>query len=1401
MKTEYGSIKRVILNRQKKVLMVFADFNPDTVDKEKIVRDITNRFSLQKDLDIDVIRTRTYNDEKELLKDNWELFIQIGKKFFPAYAAWLDNCVCSIMGKRLEIVFDNEMAYHTLKSKCFARTAVKIIHAIGDMELDVAISWEDRGDRLLREKRFEEQRDSLEMQEVKNIIKNNKKNESGLSEEVLLGKPIKGEPQPISQVVQDARTVIVEGDIFKVESKEINSERYAKVLSIFITDYNDSIEARMFIDKNSKNDIQARLQPGSRVRIKGESQYNKYIRETIIVCKSAVKIPTPVRQDDSQEKRIELHAHTKFSAMDGVASVKGLIKKAADWGHGAVAITDHGVIQAFPEAYEYAKKEGIKLIYGVEGYLVDDQVEVFTGDGSRTLDDDIVVFDIETTGLNPSRDEITEIGAVKLRNGSVADRFHSMVNPGIPIPRKITELTGITDEMVRDCPAISEVLPKFLNFAGDNIMSAHNASFDMGFIREKAEGLGIMLNNTVLDTLGLSRLLFPELKSHRLNIVAKHLKVRLEDHHRADHDAQATAGILKKCIEILKSMGIKELREVNRINRQELKVSNSKAFHVIILARNQNGLQNLYKVISKSHLEFFHKQPRIPKSLLEEYREGLLIGSACEAGELYRAVIEGKNNTELRRIAGFYDYLEIQPIGNNYFLIDNGSVRNEEELKQINSRICSIGKELGIPVVATGDVHFIAPEDEVFRRIIMSGKGFEDADKQAPLYMKTTQEMLDEFEYLGSELCQQVVIANPRMIEGLVEALTPVPLETYAPKIPGAEDELRKIAMERAEELYGRPLPEIVSKRLDRELKAIIDNGYAVMFIIAQRLVSRSMEDGYLVGSRGSVGSSLVATMSGITEVNPLPPHYLCPHCKYSEFYISGDVGTGADLDNKDCPHCGNPLDKLGFDIPFEVFMGFEGDKEPDIDLNFSGEYQSRAHRYTEELFGQNHVFRAGTIGTLADKTAYGFVKNYIEERGIVVHNAEINRLVEGCAGIKRTTGQHPGGVMIVPRDMEIFQFTPVQKPADDMNSEVITTHFDYHALSGRLLKLDILGHDDPTMLKMLHTITGKDPRTVPLDDKETMSIFNKPDALGVSCEDISCSVGSIGIPEFGTKFVRQILEDTKPTTIAELVRICGLSHGTDVWLNNAQNLILDGTCTLKEVISARDDIMIYLIQKGMVPKHSFKIMERVRKGKGLEEDDISAMKMAGVPQWYIDACNKIKYLFPKAHAVAYVTMSFRVAYYKVHYPLAFYASYFSVRADEFDAQLIVSGESNVSKRIKELESQKNNLTQKEKSLLTILEIAREMLYRGYDFLPVDLYASKSKTFQIVGEKLLPPFNSLQGLGESAATGIEESRKGGTYISVEDLQERAKLSKTVIEILKEHGCLHELPTSNQISLF
>lgn len=1403
MQAENYNINRVIVNKNRNELMIFVNYNSQEIKSEEIERDILKRFSNCKNLSIRLINSRRYTDVDQLIKSNWGFLIEVWKLQYPACAAWLENCFHKVENKKLRIIFDNEMAVHMLKGKGFSKLTGQIIKALGNITVDVELSWEDKADRFAVEREFEKEKNKLEMIEVKSIIKTNKRSKGVKAQvdEVLFGKGFRDEPMPISQVVQEAGTVVIEGDIFKIETRDINSQKFTKIVSVFITDYKDSIETRIFVDKNNEQTIENNLKIGDRIRVKGECQYNKFIKETIIIGKNIVKIPKAERTDSSPEKRIELHAHTRFSAMDGVASVEGLIKKASNWGHPAIAITDHGVIQSFPEAYDAGKKAGIKIIYGVEGYLVNDCQDVYIGDGLHSLDDVIVVFDIETTGLDPVRDEITEIGAVKIQNGRVIDTFHSLVNPKIEIPEKITELTGISNDMVKDCPFIEDVLPSFLSFAEESILAAHNASFDMGFIREKAARMNITVGNTVLDTLGLTRLLFPELKSHRLSIVAKHLKVKLKEHHRASDDAMAAAQILAKCIDELKSRGIQSIRDINGIGRKNINASSLKAYHVIILAKNQKGMENLYRLISKSHLDYFYKYPRMPKSLLKEFREGLLVGSACEAGELYRAIVEGKNFPELFNIARFYDYLEIQPLDNNKFLVENGTVKNMEELKQINLKICRLGEKVGIPVVATGDVHFIEPEDEVFRRIIMAGKGFDDADDQAPLYLRTTEEMIEEFEYLGLDLARKVVIENPNIINEMIEEITPIPQETYAPKIPGAEDELMQMTVNRAEEIYGTPLPEIVRRRLDRELKAIIENGYAVMYIIAQRLVSKSLKDGYLVGSRGSVGSSLVATMSGITEVNPLPPHYLCRRCKHNEFILDGSVGTGVDLEDRECPRCGNLMDKMGFDIPFEVFMGFEGDKEPDIDLNFSGEYQSRAHRYTEELFGEDHVYRAGTIATLADKTAYGFVKKYIEERGLVVHNAEINRLVQGCAGIKRTTGQHPGGVMIVPIDMEIYQFTPVQKPADDMSADVVTTHFDYHALSGRLLKLDILGHDDPTMLKMLHNLTGKDPRTVPLDDRETMEIFSSTEPLGVPSEEIDCTVGSLGIPEFGTKFVRQMLEDTKPTTFAELVRISGLSHGTDVWLNNAQDLILKGTATLKEVISTRDDIMIFLIQKGMEPKHAFKIMERVRKGKGLEEDDIKAMKSVEVPEWYIESCNKIKYMFPKAHAVAYVTMAFRIAYYKVHYPLAFYAAYFTVRANEFDAHLIVSGKENVGKKIRELEARKNNLTQKEKSMLTILEIAREMYCRGFGFLPVDLYKSDSREFIIAGDKLLPPLNSLQGLGESAAKNIVETRKQGPFISIEDLQERAKLSRTVVDILREHGCLDDLPVSNQISLF
>ena len=935
-------------------------------------------------------------------------------------------------------------------------------------------------------------------------------------------------------------------------------------MSIYVTDYEDTIECRFFIDKASRPKAEREFLPGDRVRVKGEAQYNKYIKEIIIVGRDAIRVPVERKKDSSPEKRVELHAHTRFSALDGVAPVEALVEKAAEWGHCAIAITDHGVVQAFPEAYEASRKTGVKVIYGLEGYMIDDLYITSQTDYDWGKHSHFVVFDIETTGLDPLQDHITEIGAVRIENGRISDRFHSLVNPGVPIPENIVELTGITDEMVKDCPTAGQVIPAFLDFVGDAVLAAHNAPFDMGFIRKKAADINLTVENRVLDTLAVTRRLFPRLKNHKLSSVAGHLKIDAERAHRAVDDALVTAKVLLKCLE---TIGKEKKNHVSGRRRSALlkeTLNRLRSYHITILAKDQEGLENLYRLVSISHLEYFHKTPRIPKSLLLEMRRGLLLGSACEAGELYQGVIAGKSNSQLEEIASFYDYLEIQPLGNNSFMVENGTFKDVSGIETANKKVYEIGKRLGIPVAATGDVHFINPRDMVFRKVIMAGKGFQDADRQAPLFLRTTSEMLDEFKYLGEDAAKEVVIKNPNAINEQVEELLPVPLETYPPTIEGAEQVLEKLTWERAEEVYGSPLPQIVEDRLKKELRAIIGNGYAVLFVASQKLVSKSNEDGYLVGSRGSVGSSLVATMSGITEVNPLPPHYLCRECKYCEFVDNGSAGSGADLADKTCPKCGSPLGKHGFDIPFEVFMGFEGDKEPDIDLNFSGEYQAKAHRFAEELFGKAKVYRAGTISTLADKTAYGFVKGYLEERNLTVHNAEINRLVKGCAGIKKTTGQHPGGVMIVPRDMDIHQFTPVQRPADDPSSDVITTHFDYHALSGRLLKLDILGHDDPTMLRMLHKLTGKDPREIPLDDKRTMRLFNSTDPLGIKPEDIDCPVGSLGIPEFGTRFVRQMLQYTKPTTMEELVDQRPVPR-TDVWLNNAQQIIQEQVATLRK--------------------------------------------------------------------------------------------------------------------------------------------------------------------------------------------------------------------------------------------
>ncbi|MBR6542564.1 MAG: PolC-type DNA polymerase III [Anaerotignum sp.] len=1235
---------------------------------------------------------------------------------------------------------------------------------------------------------------------------------SSISKGILFGKEINGNNVKIIDTKIVGEAVIVEGSIYNIEAKEIKGEKY--IVSFDITDLSDSTTVKFFVKRSVfDQELSDKIKKGKYLRVQGDVQFDKYSKEINIMAKNIMTASAPApRMDDSEEKRVELHLHTQMSSMDGVTHVKKYIQRAIDWGHKAIAITDHGVVQAFPDAMNAVGKSDLKVIYGVEAYLIDDLGSVVTMPRGQSLDDTFVVFDIETTGLSRETENITEIGAVKLQDGKIVDRFSTFVNPEKPISEEITNLTGITNEMVVDAPVIQDVLPKFMEFCGDAVMVAHNANFDMGFIRVNAERkCGMEVKNTVLDTLELSRSLLPELNKHKLNLVCDHLGVSLEGHHRAVNDAEATAEVFQKFIEMLVEKKIYHVDDINVFSSQTVNYKKLKAHHAIILAKNYTGLRNLYELVSLAHLDYFHRRPRIPKSKLIQHRDGLIIGSACEAGELYRAILEDKPKQVIEELVNFYDYLEIQPLGNNKFMIDSPrveSVRSMQDIININKRIVALADEHNKPVVGTCDVHFIDPQDAAFRRIIMAAEGFSDADNQAPLYFRTTKEMLKEFDYLGEEKAREVVITNTNLIADMVEKIKPIPDETFPPKIEGADEELRQICMDKAISIYGDPLPEIVMDRLDTELNSIISNGYAVLYIIAQKLVWKSVEDGYLVGSRGSVGSSFAANMAGITEVNSLPPHYICPNCKYSDFdsevvkSYAMEEASGCDMPEKDCPVCGTRLYKDGHDIPFQIFLGFEGDKEPDIDLNFSGDYQQRAHAYTEELFGKGKVFKAGTIGTLADKTAYGFVKKYFDAREIIPHNAEIQRLTDGCTGVKRTTGQHPGGLMVVPSDHDIHEFCPIQRPANDVNSTVTTTHFDYHSISGRLLKLDLLGHDDPTVIRMLYDLTGVNPQTVPLGDPETMSLFESPRALGVTEEDINCKTGTLGIPEFGTKFVRGMLIDTKPQSFADLLRISGLSHGTDVWLGNAQTLIENGTITLKETISTRDSIMIYLINKGVEKKKSFKIMEKVRKGKGLTDEDIVDMKAANVPDWYIESCQKIKYMFPKAHAAAYVMMAFRIAYFKINYPEAYYASYFTVRAcDDFDYACMCKGPDVAKEAIKEIHAKGQEATAKDKSKQTVLEIIVEFYARGFKFVPIDLYKSDSKKFQITPEGLLPPFSSLQGLGVNAAQSIVEGRKAGEFKTLEELKERTSLGRSLIDMLKENGVLDGIPETNQLTLF
>lgn len=1233
-----------------------------------------------------------------------------------------------------------------------------------------------------------------------------------VSRGILFGKEFTGTPVKIVDTKIPGESVIVEGNIFNIEPREIKGEKY--IVSFDITDKSDSTTVKFFVKRSVfDNELKDKIKKDAYLRVQGEVQFDKYAKEINIMAKAIMTAQAPPpRMDTAEEKRVELHLHTQMSSMDGVTPVKTYIKRAIEWGHKAIAITDHGVVQAFPDAMNAADKSDLKVIYGVEAYLIDDLGNAVFSPRGQNLDDTYVVFDIETTGLSKEKEMITEIGAVKVADGKIIDRFSTFVNPQRPISAEITKLTGITDDMVKDAPTIENILPEFLKFCEDTVLVAHNASFDTGFIRIAAERAGLgELHHTIVDTLELARALLPELNKHKLDIVCEHLGVTLNGHHRAVNDAEATAEVFIKFLDMLAEKKIFTLDEINVLASRTVNYKKLRAYHAIILVKNYTGLRNLYELVSMAHIDYFFRRPRIPKSKFMQMREGLILGSACEAGELYRALLDGEPKQRIEELVHFYDYLEIQPLGNNKFMIDSPRVENihsMEDIKNMNRKIVELGETYGKPVVATCDVHFIDPDDAAYRKIIMAAEGFPDADNQPPLYFRTTDEMLAEFDYLGEEKAREVVITNTNLIADQIEKIKPIPDETFPPKIEGADEQLRQICMDKAHSIYGDPLPPLVQERLETELNSIISNGYAVLYIIAQKLVWKSVADGYLVGSRGSVGSSFAANMAGITEVNSLPPHYVCPNCKYSDFdsdlvkSYAMEEASGCDMPDMNCPKCGTLMHKDGHDIPFQTFLGFEGDKEPDIDLNFSGEYQQTAHAYTEELFGVGHVFKAGTIGTLADKTAYGFVKKYFDEREITAHNAEITRLMNGCTGVKRTTGQHPGGLMVVPSDHNIYEFCPIQRPANDVNSTVTTTHFDYHSISGRLLKLDLLGHDDPTVIRMLYDLTGVNPQTVPLGDPATMSLFESPEALGVTAEDIGCETGTLGIPEFGTKFVRGMLLDTKPKTFADLLRISGLSHGTDVWLGNAQTLIENGTITLKETISTRDSIMIYLINKGVDKKKSFKIMEKVRKGKGLTDEDIADMKAANVPDWYIESCQKIKYMFPKAHAAAYVMMAFRIAYFKINYPEAYYATYFTVRAcDDFDYSCMCKGMDVAKAAMREIHAKGMEATAKDKAKMTVLELIVEFYARGFKFLPIDLYKSDSRKFIVTEEGLIPPFNSLQGLGTNAAQSIVDGRAAGEFHTIEEMKERTSLGRSLIDLLKENGVLNGIPETNQLSLF
>lgn len=1349
----------------------------------------------------------------ELLGEYWSYCIQQIDGISPPLLKLLNEQVPAVTGNKLTINVRNETEGLTIKRK-YSPVIGNIYQSFGfpvltiDTDIQSTEKNEEYEQYILAKQKEDHERGLQAMIELQN-----KEAEKSLSTgeaadgPLTIGLTIKAESefQSIIDIVDEERRVALEGYIFDAETRELRSGR--TLLTFKITDYTSSIMVKMFSrDKEDAAQYQ-RVKKGMWVKVRGSIQNDTFVRDLVMIGNDINEIKPIERKDTApeNEKRVELHLHTPMSQMDAVTPVSALVAQAKKWGHKAIAVTDHAGAQSFPEAYGAGVKNDIKILFGVEANLVDDGVPIAYNDANRLLTEDtFVVFDFETTGLSAVYDTIIELAAVKMREGEIIDRFESFANPHHPLSAITINLTSITDDMVENAPEVKEVLGKFYDWAGDAILVAHNASFDMGFLNVGYKKMGLeKARNPVIDTLELGRFLYPELKNHRLNTLAKKFDIDLTQHHRAIYDAEATGYLLMKMLKDALEKGIEYHNQFNDNMGKGNAYQRARPLHCTLMAQTQAGLKNLFKLVSISNINYFYRVPRIPRSVLQKYREGILVGSACEKGEVFQGMMQ-KSPEEVEKMARFYDYLEIMPKQVYAPLIEMELIRNEKALEEIIGNIVKLGDKLGLPVVATGNVHYLNENDKIYRKILINSQGGANPLNRHGLpdvHFRTTNEMLDAFSFLGKDKAMEVVVTNTHKIADMIEDIKPIKEELYTPKIEGAEEEMREKSYNMAHKIYGEPLPEIVEARLEKELKSINGHGFAVIYLIAHKLVKKSLNDGYLVGSRGSVGSSLVATMTEITEVNPLSPHYICPVCKHSEFFHDGSVGSGFDLPDKDCPQCGGKYKKDGHDIPFETFLGFKGDKVPDIDLNFSGEYQPRAHDYTKVLFGVDNVYRAGTIGTVADKTAFGYVKGYQQDNSLQLRGAEIERLASGCTGVKRTTGQHPGGIIVIPDYMDIYDFSPIQFPADDKTSEWKTTHFDFHSIHDNVLKLDILGHDDPTVIRMLQDLSGIDPKTIPTDDPDVMKIFSGPESLGVTEEQIMCKTGTLGIPEFGTRFVRQMLEETKPTTFSELLQISGLSHGTDVWLGNAQELIHNQTCILSEVIGCRDDIMVYLIYRGLEPSLAFKIMESVRKGKGLTDEMEAEMRRNEVPDWYIDSCKKIKYMFPKAHATAYILMAIRIAYFKVHLPLLYYATYFTVRAEDFDIEAMAHGPEAIRAKLIEINAKGLEASNKEKNLLTVLELALEMTQRGFSFQKIDIYKSAALEFVIEGNSLIPPFNSIPGLGTNVALNMVKAREEGEFLSKEDLQQRGKVSKTILEYLDKQGCLGSLPEQNQLSLF